>query len=265
MIENGQPLIGGMSGINKKLVACALLAMIGVTSGCATRSSFDHLTSDDKASTFNAELGTNYLAAGELESAENKLQRALEQNPNNALANNTYGMLLAELDDPRGADSAFRKSIRLDAKRAEYRNNYAIFLCGSGKTQEAVDQFVAASENKFYNTPEYALDNAGVCAMDANQLALAETHLRSAIRLNPNFAPSMLHMAELKLKTGDANVADAYYSRHIALSSQGPQSLAVGIKVKQAIGEQSTANEFAQLLVSRYPRSSEAKTYLASR
>ena len=265
MIENGQALINALDGLKKTLMAGAVLAMTGVVSGCATRSTFDHLTSDDKASTFNAELGTNYLAAGELESAETKLQRALEQNPNNALANNAYAMLRAELDDPAGADNAFKKSIRLDAKRAEYRNNYAIFLCDRGRTQEAVDQFITASENKFYNTPEYALDNAGVCAMDADQLALAETHLRSAIRLNPNFAPSMLHMAELKLKTGDANVADAYYSRHVSLTRHSPQSLAVGIKVKQAVGEQATADEFAQLLVTRYPRSKEAKNFLAAR
>jgi len=265
VIKNGQATNSGTSVKKKVLVACALLAMIGVTAGCATKSTFDHLTSDDKASTFNAELGTNYLAAGELESAETKLQRALEQDPNNALANNAYAMLRAELDDPDGADNAFRKSIQLDVKRAEYRNNYAIFLCDSGRTEEAVAQFVTASENKFYNTPEYALDNAGVCAMDANQLALAETHLRSAIRLNPNFAPGMLHMAELKLKTGDANVADAYYSRHTSLAGQSPQSLAVGIRVKEAIGEKATADEFAQLLVTRYPRSDEAKTYLAAR
>ena len=163
MIENGQALINALDGLKKTLMAGAVLAMIGVVSGCATKSTFDHLTSDDKASTFNAELGTNYLAAGELESAETKLQRALEQNPNNALANNAYAMLRAELDDPAGADNAFKKSIRLDAKRAEYRNNYAIFLCDRGRTQEAVDQFITASENKFYNTPEYALDNAGVC------------------------------------------------------------------------------------------------------
>ena len=85
MIENGQVLINAFDGLKKTLMAGAVLAMTGVVSGCATKSTFDHLTSDDKASTFNAELGTNYLAAGELESAETKLQRALEQNPNLSL------------------------------------------------------------------------------------------------------------------------------------------------------------------------------------
>lgn len=253
-----------MNGMKKTLLVCSVLAMVGGVSGCTTKTAFGHLTSDDKASTFNAELGTNYLNAGELENAEIKLQRALEQNPENPLANNTYGRLRAELDDPAGAERAFKKSIRLDPKRAEYRNNYAIFLCDHGRLQESVAQFVAASENKFYRTPEFALDNAGVCAMDADQLALAEKHLRDAIRLNPNFAPSMLHMAELKLKSGDATVADAYYARYLSLARHTPGSLAVGIDVKQAIGDQAAANELARSLVTNYPRSSQAKTYLAS-
>jgi len=209
--KNGQ----SVKGVKKALLACSLLAVTAAVTGCASTNRFDHLSSDDKASTFNAELGTSYLAAGELENAETKLQRALEQDSNNPLANNTYGMLLAKLDDPVGAEKAFRKSIELDDKRAEYRNNYAIFLCDSGRTEEAIAQFVNASENKFYRTPEFALDNAGVCAMDANQLESAEEHLRAAIRLNSEFAPSMLHMAELKLKTGDVVVADAYYASRV--------------------------------------------------
>ncbi len=261
MKKNGQ----AMSGVNKALMLCSVLAMAGVVSGCTTKTAFGHLTSDDKASTFNAELGTNYLAAGELENAETKLQRALQQDPGNALANNTYGSLRAQLDDPTGAERAFIKSIRLDPKRAEYRNNYAIFLCDQGRTEEAIEQFVAASENKFYRTPEFALDNAGVCAMDAQRLALAETHLRSAIRINPNFGPSLLHMAELKLKTGDAAVADAYYARHSVLARPTPGSLAVGIDVKRAIGDNAAAEELARALVTNYPRSNQAKTFMASR
>ena len=245
-------------------IACALLVVLGTASGCATQNAFGHLSNDEKASTFNAELGTSYLMAGELEPAELKLDRALEQDPDNALANNSYAKLRATLDDPAGAERAFVKSIRNDPKRAEYRNNYAIFLCDQGRTDDAIAQFVAASENKFYRTPEFALDNAGVCALDADRHALADQYLRSAIRLNPRFAPSMLNMAELKLDTDDVALADAYYTRYLTLASQNAHSLAVGIKVKQALGEESEAQEFARQLVANYPTSNQAKTFLAS-
>jgi len=73
--KNGQ----SVKGVKKALLACSLLAVTAAVTGCASTNRFDHLSSDDKASTFNAELGTSYLAAGELENAETKLQRALEQ------------------------------------------------------------------------------------------------------------------------------------------------------------------------------------------
>lgn len=247
-----------------KITALALLVGVTAVSGCAMNSSFGRLSDDQKAASYNAELGTNYLASGSLEQAETKLQRALVQDANNALANNSNGKLLAALDDPAGAEKHFIKSIKLDEKRAEYRNNYGIFLCDQDRATQAMSQFIIASENKFYLTPEFALDNAGVCAMDAAEYELANKHLRAAIRKNPQFAPSMLHMAELKLKTGDALLADAYYSRYLGMARQTPQSLLVGIDIRRALGDSIAVNQFAKKLVSAYPQSSQARTFLAS-
>ena len=247
-----------------KITALALLVSVTAISGCAMNPTLGRLSDGQKAATYNAELGTNYLATGNLEQAQTKLQRALVQDANNALANNSNGKLLAALDDPAGAEKHFLKSIKLDEKRAEYRNNYGIFLCGQDRTEEAMVQFITASENKFYQTPEFALDNAGVCAMDAAQYQLADTHLRASIRKNPGFPPSMLHMAELKLKTGDALLADAYYSRYLGMARQTPQSLLVGIDIRRALGDSIAVDQFAKKLVSAYPRSSQARTFLAS-
>ena len=249
--------------MRKELLAAVIGANFLVT-GCAMTPKYGHLSNDTKAATYNAELGANYLAAGSLENAQTKLQRALDQDPNNALANNTYGKLLAELDDTRGAEKAFLKSIKLDDKRAEYRNNYGIFLCDQKRTEEAVSQFSQASKNKFYNTPWFALDNAGVCAMDAGEYAEAERFMRDALRANAKFAPAMLHMAELKLKTGDAVLADAYYSRFLGLSRQTPQSLMVGVNLRRELGDESAAKQYGRTLVSAYPQSQQAQIYLAS-
>ncbi|OED42293.1 type IV pilus biogenesis/stability protein PilW [Chromatiales bacterium (ex Bugula neritina AB1)] len=248
----------------KKTVLLALTALCTVASGCAMNPIYGRLTDDQKAASYNAELGTNYLATGDLEHAQLKLHRALSQDPDNALANNTFGKLLAELDKPAAAERSFLKSIKLDVNRAEYRNNYGIFLCDHERSDEAIEQFLKASENKFYKTPEFALDNAGVCAMDSNKLEEANLHLRAAIRQNPVFAPALLHMAELKLKTGDALLADAYYSRFLTLARQTPQSLYVGINIRRKLGDHSAVDQFAEQLVSAYPRSSQARTYLAS-
>lgn len=244
--------------------AAALVATALAASGCAGNPMFGRLTDDQKAATYNAELATNYLAAGELEGAQTKVLRALQQDPSNALANNTHAKLLVALEKPAAAERAFVKSIKLDPNRAEYRNNFGIFLCERGSTEQAIDQFLKAADNKFYRTPEFALDNAGVCAMEAAQHAAADKYFRNAIRQSAVFAPAILHMAELKLKTGDALLADAYYSRFLTLARQTPQSLYVGINIRRQLGDQPAAKRFAQQLVEAYPRSSQARTFLAT-
>ena len=103
-----------------------------------------------------------------------------------------------------------------------------------------------------------------MCALEANQLEVAEAHLRGAIRLNADFAPAMLHMAELKLKSGDAVLAEAYYSRYLSLSRQTPSSLVVGYNIRRELGDQEAAEKFAQQLMTAYPQSAQAKTFLAS-
>jgi len=241
-----------------------LLVTAVVASGCASTPTVGRFTNDEKAARFNAELATNYLAADELEEAHTKVLRALEQDSTNALANNTHAKILVALDKPNAAERAFAKSIKLDPHRAEYSNNFGIFLCDQGKTRQAIKQFVKASENKFYRTPEYALDNAGVCAMGAGDLAGADKYFRNAIRKSAVFAPAILHMAELKLKTGDATLADAYYSRFLSLARQTPQSLYVGINIRRQLGDGPAANRFAEQLVKAYPRSSQARTLMAS-
>ena len=248
--------------MSRTLLAIVVSAYV-LLSGCAVNSGLSRLSDDEKAAAYNAELAANYLATGNLENAHSKVRRALFQDPDNALANNTNGKLLAALEDPRGAEKAFLKSIRLDQDRAEYRNNFGIFLCDQGRISEAIEQFQAASKNKFYQTPEFALDNAGLCALEAGRFAEAESNLRAAIRQNANFAPAMLHMAELKLKTGDAVLADAYHSRFSNLSRHTPQSLMVGINIKREIGDESAAQQFGKMLVSSFPQSRQAQRFAA--
>jgi len=113
-----------------------------------------------------------------------------------------------------------------------YWYHYGIFLCGQGRTEQAIDQFLQAADNKFYRTPEFALDNAGVCAMQAGRHDLADQHFRDAIRQSAVFAPAILHMAELN--------------------------------IRRELGDSASADRFAEQLIKAYPRSSQARTVLAS-
>ncbi len=248
--------------MKKKL--CAMIVCCLTASGCAMTPMFGRLSDTQKAASYNAELAANYLVTGDLEQAQIKLDRAMEQDSRNALANNAYAKLSATLEKNDQAERYFRRAIKYDSNRAEYVNDYAIYLCEHQRIPEALVMFQQAADNKFYKTPEYALDNAGVCAMDGGLLDQADTHLRAALKRNPVFAPALLHMAELTLKKGDVKLADAYHARFLKLSRQTPQSLIVGIDIRRELGDQAAADEFGKQLLSAFPRSDQAKIYLAS-
>jgi len=240
------------------LLACALLA------GCASNPPTAEGYSPKKAAEVNAELGTRYLMRGELDTAKEKLERALDQNPRSASANNAYARLLVRLREPERAIEHFERAIELEPEIADYRNTYGIFLCSRGSFDAALAQFVAAAENPLYRTPEYAWDNAGLCALDAGEPARAEQYIRSALRVNPRFAPALLHMARAQLDQDQAQLADAYLARYHKFQRPRPESLWLGVQIARQLGDSARAASYGDDLLGRYPQSSQAALYLQS-
>ena len=215
------------------------------------------------AAQYNAELGAKYLQRDELEQARIKLEKALDQDDDNALAHRVYAQLQQRVGDGPSARKHFRAAIRLDPDDAEHRNSYGIFLCQSNDYAAAETQFVKAAANPYYRTPEFALDNAGLCMLDAGRDDDAEDYLRRALRANPQFANSYLHMAELLRRKERLTVADAYYQRYLAYGQQTPESLLLGLGIKRDRGDIAGAERYASRLLNEFPASREAGEYLS--
>ena len=215
------------------------------------------------AAQYNAQLGAQYLQRGDLDQAQEKLLKALEQDDKNALAHITYANLQSRVDQPESAEQHFKQGLLLDPEEADYRNSYGIFLCGAKKYDEAQKQFRAAADNPYYRTPEFALDNAGLCMLDADRLSDAEGYLREALRVNPKFANAYLHMADLMHRKQRLTVADAYFQRFNAYGKESAESLLLGLHIKRDAGDLAGAQEFASRLLNQFPASEEAGEYLS--
>lgn len=215
------------------------------------------------AAQYNAQLGAQYLQRGELDQAREKLLKALDQDDNNALAHATYANLQFRIGEPDSADVHFKRALELDPDEAEYRNSYGIYLCGVNEYDAAGEEFRAAADNPYYRTPEYALDNAGLCMLDADRLDDAETFLREALRVNPQFANAYLHMADLMYRKQRLTVADAYFQRFNAYGAESPESLLLGLQIKRDAGDLDTAETYASRLLNQFPASEQAGEYLS--
>lgn len=238
-----------------------LLASVALQS-CVSKNGLSEKNSKD-AALYNAQLGAGFLRKGELEQARDKLEKALKQDKNNALAHLVYGQLQHVVEEPEKARVHFKKAIDLEPDVASHRNSYGVFLCQVQDYSAAEKQFAIAANNKFYKTPEFSLDNAGVCMLDANELDKAEGYLRKALQINPTFANTYLHMAELLYKRERLTVADAYFQRFMSYGNDTAESLLLGIQINRDTGKSAEAEAYATRLLNEFPSSREAGEYLS--
>ncbi len=215
------------------------------------------------ASEYNAQLGAKYLSRGELDQAKDKLEKALDQDENNARAHVSYGQLQHLVARNDSARFHFKKAIALEPDEAEHRNSYGVFLCQIMDYENALSEFEAAAANPYYKTPEFALDNAGLCMLQNKQYDQAGSYLRKALRVNTKFANAYLHMAELLFEQGRVSVANAYFQRFGAYGRDSAESLLLGLKINRNIGNQPKAEQYASRLLNEFPESHEAGEYLA--
>lgn len=238
----------------------AFITIVLMTSGCKMLQTSE---GDQKAAQFNAELGAKYLQRDDLVQARDKLEKALEQNEKNALAQVTYGRLMQRIGKITEARAYFSRGIKLEPDVADHRNAYGIFLCESGDIAGAEKEFNLASANPFYDTPEYALDNAGLCLLDAGKTTEAEVYLRDALRANPRFPGAWLHMAQLTHQQKRLTVAEAYLTRYREFAQDTAPGLLLAVNIKRDMGDAVGAKKFADRLLSQFPASKEAGEYLA--
>lgn len=248
----------------KSLGAAMAMGLLVLTSACTVVSTTNKRSVDDEsAADYNARLGTQYLQRGDYQLANEKLTKALEQDANNADAHIAMAQLQFAIDQPNVAIKHYKRAVSLDPDNGNNRNAYGVFLCSTGDIDGAEQEFEKAATNPFYETPEFALDNAGVCMLEAGRFDEAEDYLTKAIRRNPKFANAYLHIAELRYSERRLTIADAYLARYHTLNDFSPASLLLGFEIQREGGFQTEAKQYADLLLNKFPDSNEAGAYLA--
>ena len=126
-----------------------------------------------KSAELQVQMAQEYLKKGDLQTARDKLKRALELDPYSAQAHTMSGFLNETIKDMVLAELHYRRAVELMPKDGGMNNNFGSFLCRQGKYPEADEMFKRAIADPYYRTKEAALTNAGVCAKDAGQVELA--------------------------------------------------------------------------------------------
>jgi type IV pilus assembly protein PilF len=219
---------------------------------------------NQQASAVNVQLGIGYLEQNNLDQANEKLSKALRQDPNSASAHNAFAILQDRLLQTEKAEYHYKKATTLDPKNSRAANNYGAFLCRNGRELESEKYFLQALKNPLYSTPEFAYTNAALCLLqvgEQRETEKAKEYLRKAIAARNDFGPALLAMGQLLFDQGQYTAAKPYLDRFHLVARPTARSLWLTIRNTLQIDGRGDVTELAQRLGSEFPNSEEYKAW----
>jgi type IV pilus assembly protein PilF len=217
---------------------------------------------DLKIAESNWKLGVGYYQQGKIEAALEKLQKALNAQPDYSPAHSSIALVYQRLGDNKKAREHYETALQLEPANGNIHNNFATLLCQTGEPLEAEKHFLQAINSRGYHTQARALENLGSCLMQIPDFDKAEKYLREALSLNPKLPGALLQMVRISLEKKNFMSGRAYLQRFHEVASKNPQSLLLGIKVEQKLGDKKAASDYESQLRRNFPDSEETNKLL---
>jgi len=211
-----------------------------------------------EAADLNVQLAIGYIQRKQYKAARDKLEKAIDQNPDYIPAYKTLAYLYALLGQADKAEEKYQEALDLKPADADLANSYGAFLCTQGKYDEAQKMLRIAYTDPFYEALYLAQSNAGSCYLRQEKYTKAEALLRKSLRVNPKLPGSLISMAEVGVKTERYLMARAYIQRYHAVQAPSASSLWIQIQAEKALGAKDHYMKYARKLIKDFPDSDEA-------
>jgi len=170
--------------------------------------------------------GNEFFKAGDTDNAIKQYQKALQLNPNNAVAHNQLGFLLYQAKNmhKEGLAHAF-KAVELDPDDPRTHYNLGIALVHQRQFDQAIAHLLQTlrrmpqSIDKQYDLARLHCQ-LGTAYLYKEQFDQARVHLTKAMNLDPNNANPIYNLAVVCAAQGQINETVKLYSTAIALKPQ---------------------------------------------
>jgi type IV pilus assembly protein PilF len=242
------------SGMGKTLA----LVLVCCLAACGQDKGFKKASPAVAAST-NMQLAIEYLRLGEMIKSRDTIERALSQDPGNPDVQMTAGLVYERLNEMPKADRAYATGYRLGKGDPNIQNNYAGYLCRTGKAIEGEKLFLQVASSPLYRTPEVALVNAGVCSRSTGDVLDAERYFNKALAIRPNLPEALLQLGNIAFDRGDAEQAREIVKRYLAVNPPTAEVLWLGFRAERKLGDAVAAAGYARRVQSEYPDSQQAQ------
>jgi len=252
--------------VKKSALFSCLLTALFLMAGCVSTSDAPEKPKADQgeAAHRNYQLGVEYYTKGNYDLARDRLLRAIDFDPNMAIAHTALALTYVQLENKRLATQHYEKSVKLEPDNANARNAYAIYLCGENDFDGATRQFDRAIGVYDNDDKQVMMTNAGVCMMNKPDYEMAEQYFREALNFKSSYGEALLQLAVLKYKTEDFLRARAFLQRYMVSNPSNPQVLYLCSQIERNLGDERASSDCIDDLLRDYPNSSEAQYVMSN-
>jgi len=207
------------------------------------------------------ELAVGYFEEGRTEIALDEVKQAILADPSYAAAFNVRGLVYMRLNDMRQAEDSLRRAIALDARDSDTLHNYAWLLCQQRRFDESFGMFRRALANPLYGGRAKTYMGQGLCLARAGRIAEAQQSLARSYELDAANPVTGFNLASLLLQSGELERAQFYIRRLNNSELANAESLWLGIRVEERVGDRVAREQLADQLRRRFPQSRELALY----
>jgi type IV pilus assembly protein PilF len=234
--------------------------ILGCTLGaCSNHEQLGRKAPPERQAATNVQLAIEYLKLNKLADSRVFIERALSQDPGDANVQMTAGLVYERLLEMPKAERAYATAARLGKGDPNIQNDYAGFLCRTGKNAAGEKLFVEVAGSPLYQTPEVALVNAGVCVRSTGDMVDAERYFNRALAIRPNMPEALLQLGNVAIDQGDGAAALDDVQRYLAVNPATPEVLWLGFRAQRKLGDTAAAAGFARRVQSEFPNSDQAR------
>jgi type IV pilus assembly protein PilF len=205
----------------------------------------------------HTELAGSYYQRGNLGVALSEARIAIAADSGYAPAYNLLGLVYGDLRETSLAEEAFERSLKINPSDPDANHNYAWFLCENKREEESIRYFLLAVRYPLYTTPQKSYTMAATCALRTGNEKDAYEYLERALRLDPNYTPALINLAQLKYRRGELDAARTLVARYNKLAEPTAESLWLAVRIERKLGDSSTTTSYANQLRRRFPGSKE--------
>ena len=248
------------------LKAIAIFTIALSLSACVTvtESRFSKKADANKAAESYVALGVAYMTQGNMPMARQKLDRALELEPDNLSAHSALATYWLERGEEQLAVKEFKIALDLDEDHSPSNYHYGRYLMVYKRDEKACEYLTKAASDVNYSARSLANEALGKCWLSQEKSSQAIDAFEKAWALNADSAVASYNLATIYFKRKRVDIATRWFKRfeesfQASNLKHSAASLKLGWRLAKASRNKNRADNYAFKLKKRFPKSLEYK------